>query len=375
MDLDFSQEQKAIGEQARRFLTEKQSLGCARKVLEGEQSHDQQLWREMADMGWQGIAIPEQYGGVGMGYLELCVLAEQLGRALAPVPFSSTVYLFAEALLQYGSEEQKKQWLPKVAAGEVAGTLAIAEHREAPTADRIGCSFSGGRLSGRKIAVPDGDIADAAVVVAKDGGKLRLALVSLKSSGVSSEAVASVDGSRSYAILRFDGAEAEALGGEAEDGWSQMNSVLDRAAVLYAFEQLGLADEAMDMARNYALERYAFGRPIGSYQAVKHKLADMYVLAQLGRSNCYRAAWALSTSDASLPVAAAAARVSATEAAEFNSQENIQLHGGMGFTWEFDCHLFYRRSKGLALVVGGIGEWKDRLISGLEQSNRQQGSN
>lgn len=367
MDLDFSSEQKAIGEQARRFLSDQEALGRARKVLEGDAAYDRELWGEMAKMGWLGTAIPEAWGGVGMGYLELCVLAEELGRALAPVPFSSSIYLFAEALLQHGTEEQKQAWLPRVAAGEVVGTLAIAEQRSAPTAKSIQCSLSGGKLSGTKVAVPDGDTADVAVVVAKEGSELKLVLVSLDSDGVQRAAVSSLDGSRSYARIEFKGVAAEPLMGG--DGWHQLSAVTDRAAVLFAFEQLGLADASLNMARDYALERYAFGRPIGSYQAVKHRLADMYVLAQLGRSNCYRAAWALSTDDASLPVAAAAARVSATEAAEFNSQENIQLHGGMGFTWEFDCHLFYRRSKALSLVVGGAGEWKDRLITGLEQSN------
>ena len=369
MNLDFSQEQKLLADQARRYLDDKGGVQRARRVLEdSDQSCDSELWQDMAKMGWLGTAIPEQYGGVGMGYLELCVLAEQLGRVLAPVPFASTLYLFAEALLQFGSEEQKSAYLPRIAAGELTGTVALAEQTSAPTEADLQCRFENGALTGDKIAVADGDIARMAAVLARDGGELGMYLVDLEADGVERSKKASLDDSKSYANIRFSGASAELIG-RSGAGWQQWQALSDRAAVLFAFEQLGGADSALEMARSYALERYAFGRPIGSYQAVKHRLADMYIGSQLARSNCYYAAWALSTDAAELPVAAAAARVSASQAADFNSQENIQLHGGMGFTWEFDCHLFYRRSKVLALAIGSPAEWKDRLIGALERSN------
>lgn len=358
-----------IAEQAQRMLVDMESLKRSRAVLESDGASDDELWGRLVELGITGTTIPEEYGGVGLGYLELCLLAEQLGRVLAPVPFSSTVYLFAEALLRFGGEEQKKAWLPKVAGEGLVGTLAVAETYTAATEQSIGCELSGGKLTGGKIAVPDGAVAAAAVVVAREGGKCRLCLVDLSGDGVSRETEEVLDGSRPSASLTFAGADAQVLG-SGGDGWEQLQELLNRAAVPLAFEQLGGADAAMEMARDYALERYAFGRPIGSYQAVKHRLADMYIHNQLARSNCYYGAWALQNDAPDLDVASATARVSATQAFDFASQENIQLHGGMGFTWEFDCHLFYRRAKYLAVALGGLGEWKDRLVGGLERSNR-----
>lgn len=369
MNLDFSPEQKELREQARRFLTDQGGVSRARKVLESDASCDRELWAEMAEMGWLGVAIAEEHGGVGMGYLGLCVLGEELGRVLSPVPFSSTLYLFAEAVRQYGSLEQQQQYLPSIVRGELIATAAIAEGFSAVQSEQdVQCRFAGGVLNGKKIAVPDGDIANVAVVLARTDKDSGLYLVDLSGRGVQREASKSIDGSKSYGSVEFSDAAAVPLG-SGKDGWAMWRELAQRAAVLFAFEQLGLADSALEMARNYALERYAFGRPIGSYQAVKHRLADMYIGTQLARSNCYYAAWALSTGAAELPVAAAAARVSVSQAADFNAKENIQLHGGMGFTWEFDCHLYYRRSKVLSLVVGAPDEWKDRLIAALEQSN------
>ena len=157
--------------------------------------------------------------------------------------------------------------------------------------------------------------------------------------------------------------------GEAGNGWELLQTILNQAAVLFSFEQIGGSQAALDMANNYAKERYAFGRAIGSYQAIKHKLADMYISITLAKSNSYYGAWALSTDSAELSVAAATARVSSTEAFQFCSKENIQTHGGNGFTWEYDCHLFYRRSKLLSLNIGSLATWKEKLVTGLEKSN------
>ena len=188
--------------------------------------------------------------------------------------------------------------------------------------------------------------------------------VDLTGSGVVRTPVETVDPTRSHAQIRFDDAVAEPLGA-AHEGWDIVQRVYDRAAILIAFEQVGGADRALEMARDYALERFAFGRPIGSLQAIKHMLADMYVSATLARSNCYYGAWALSTESAELPDAAATARVSATQAFQHCARNNIQVHGGMGFTWEFDCHLYYRRSNLLAVSIGALSVWEDRLIECL----------
>jgi alkylation response protein AidB-like acyl-CoA dehydrogenase len=195
-----------------------------------------------------------------------------------------------------------------------------------------------------------------------------LFLVDLRGQGVARAPLQTIDPSRGHARLDFAGAAAEPLG-PAGEGWSILERVFDRAAVLTAFEQIGGADRALEMARDYALERMAFGRPIGSFQAIKHMLADMYVSATLARSNAYFGAWALSTGAAELPEAAAAARVSATQAFQQCAKNNIQAHGGMGFTWAFDCHLFYRRSNLLAVNLGGQGQWENKLIARLRERN------
>ena len=177
-----------------------------------------------------------------------------------------------------------------------------------------------------------------------------------------------IDESRGYFSISFDNVQSELIGDDI-NGWDLYESIINQAAVLFSYEQIGGSQAALDMAINYAQERYAFGRPIGSFQAIKHKLADMYIALTLAKSNCYYAAWALSTNSADLPTASATARVSSTKAFQLCSKENIQTHGGNGFTWEYDCHLFYRRSKLLSLNIGSLSNWKEKLVTSLEQSN------
>ena len=367
MNFDFSPDQRSLKEQARKFLSEHASSARVRRILEGAEPYDAALWRGMAEMGWMGTAIPETHGGAGFGYLELCVLAEELGRSLAPTPFASTIYLAAEALLLAGSPAQKKKWLPRIAQGQAVGCFALAEGAQVATPGNMQARSEGGRVSGTKIPVTDGDVADFAVVVAgeADGRRASLFLVELAGPGVTRTSVTTVDPTRSHARLVFDGAAAEPLGTPGA-GWPLAERLLDRAAVLVAFEQLGGAQAALDMAREYALGRFAFGRQIASFQAIKHKLADMYVAVELARSNAYYGAWALSKDAAELPVAAATARVAASEAYYQAAKENIQIHGGMGFTWEFDCHLHYRRAKLTGLMLGSARRWKDLLVTRLQ---------
>ena len=371
MNLDFSDEQKQLRDQVRRFLTEKCPPEAVRKILEGGERYDKSLYAGLAEMGLLGAAIPEEYGGVGLGHLELCVVAEELGRVLAPVPVSSSIYLASEFLLLAGTETQKSEWLPKLASGDAIGTFALVEGQGRAGPDKIAASVKGGKLSGTKSPVADGCDADFAIVVARDeAGGLSLYLVSLTGDGVEREVLETIDPTRGQARITFNNAPVELLG-SAGDGWHIATQVMDRAAVLMAFEQLGGADRALEMARDYALERMAFGRPIGSFQAIKHILADMYVSATLARSNCYYGAWALGSSPAELPVAAATARVSATTAFQHCSKNNIQVHGGMGFTWAFDCHLYYRRSNGLALALGSLSTWESELIERMGAGNAE----
>ena len=366
VNFDFSADQKALREQARKFLGEHASSTRVRRILEGAAPYDAELWRGMGEMGWMGTAIPEPLGGAGFGHLELCVIAEELGRSLAPTPFASTIYLAAEALLLAGSDAQRKRWLPRIAQGDAIGCLALAEGPQVATPANLATRADAGRLTGVKVPVADGDVADFAIVLASEGaGRASLFLVDLKGPGVTRAAVATVDPTRSHARMALDGAPGELLGA-AGQGWPLAERLLDRAAVLVAFEQIGGAQASLEMAREYALGRFAFGRQIASFQAIKHKLADMYVGVELARSNAYYGAWALTKDAPELPVAAAAARVAASEAYYQAAKENIQIHGGMGFTWEFDCHLHYRRAKLTGLMLGSARRWKDLLVARLE---------
>ena len=371
MNLDFSDEQKQLRDQVRRFLAEKCPPETVRAVLEGSESYDKSLYAGLAEMGLLGAAIPEEYGGVGLGHLELCVVAEELGRVIAPVPVSSSIYLAAEFLMQAGSDAQKSEWLPKLASGEAIGTFALSEGQGRAGPDKIAASVKNGRLSGTKLPVADGADADFAIVAARDEANgVSLYLAALTGEGVDRQELETIDPTRGQARITFTNAPVEPLGSQG-DGWHIASQVMDRAAILMSFEQLGGADRALEMARDYALERMAFGRPIGSFQAIKHMLADMYVSATLARSNCYYGAWALGSSPAELPVAAATAKVSATTAFQHCAKNNIQVHGGMGFTWAFDCHLFYRRSNALALALGSLSTWESELIERMSAGNTE----
>ncbi|HTE35247.1 MAG TPA: acyl-CoA dehydrogenase family protein [Reyranella sp.] len=364
MNFDFSDDQKLLKEQVRKFLTDKCPTKVVRRVLDGNEAYAEEVWRGLVEFGVPGVGIPEAYGGLGLSPLELCVVAEEIGRAAAPVPFDSSVVLATEAIKLAGSEVQKKKWLPLLAEGKAIGTLAVAEGPQPPRPRNLTTTFGGGFLNGRKVPVADGDAATFAVVLAKTS----LVLVDLSQKSVTKKRVETIDPARKHAELTFNGASAELLGAEGE-GWSLLERLYDAAAVYFAFAQVGGAESAMWMARDYALQRQAFGRAIGSYQAIKHKLADCYVKLELARSNAYYGAMMLTDGGADLPLAAAAARIAATEAYDFASKENIQTHGGIGFTWEADTQFHYRRARVMALSLGGPMAWKDKLVTRLEQKN------
>jgi alkylation response protein AidB-like acyl-CoA dehydrogenase len=369
VNFDFSDDQKFLKSEARKFLEANCPTSRVRGVLDDEnKAYDEKLWKAVAGQGWLGAAIPEEYGGLGLGHLELCAIAEELGRVVAPIPFASTVYVLAEAILLAGNETQKAWTLPRIAAGEIIGCLATSEGPGVLTAASLKATVTDNRLNGVKLPVTDGDIANVALVLAKEGGKPALFLAHLDGEGVTREALKTLDPTRDAARLTFKDAPAIRLG-DAGEGFALLEQINDRAAILLAFEQCGGADRCLEMAKAYALERYAFGRVIASYQAIKHKLADMYVKNELARSNAYYGAWALNSDAPELPIAASAARIAASEAFWFASKENIQTHGGIGFTWEMDCHLYYRRSRQLALVAGAPRVWKERLVSHLERRN------
>lgn len=364
MNFEFSEELDQLRDTARELLLKRRSVAAARKVLDNRGQYDRELWSEMASMGWIGASIPEQYGGMGLGRLPICVLAEEIGRAITPVPFSSSVYLAAEALMQFGSAEQKQKYLAQLAVGEAIGTFACSEGVGPMNPESFDTRVAAGKLTGFKVAVPDGFVADFAIVAIKAGHTGHsLYIVDLAGPGVSRTVTETFDPSRGHADISFQDAAVETLPDAI--GPAPVLALLDRAAILMSFEQVGVAQAAMEMARDYAKERFAFGRPIGSFQAIKHRLVDMYVSIELARSNAYYGAWALESDALELPVAAAAARVAACDAGWLAAKENIQIHGGMGFTWELDCHLYYRRAKLLSLALGSAREWKRKLIGHL----------
>jgi acyl-CoA dehydrogenase len=369
MNFQFSEDAEALRDEARKFLNAEAGRDKARAVMESDVSHDQQLWRQIVDLGWTGLRIPEIHGGLGLSVLELCVLAEEVGRALAPVPFSSSVLMATELLLESGQGAAQDHWLPRLASGAAIGTVAWSEGNSSSPATLPTLRLASGQLSGLKRPVFDAMAADFVIVTARDeAGELAIALVELDGQGVSRSPCETIDLVRKSATVSFDGAACTIIA-TGEAATALRSRFLYGAAILTAFEGLGGADAAMDMAVGYAKDRVAFGNRIGGYQAVKHRCADMYIKNQLARSHAYYGAWALSTGASELAQAAAGARLAAIDAFQFAAEENVQLHGGIGFTWESDCQFYYRRARTLALSLGSRNFWADALVRTLEQRN------
>lgn len=361
MNFDFSEEQRSLQEQLRDYLAEASPLTVARKALEEKRGIDADLWGSMSELGWLGIRIPEEFGGSGLDILTLLLAAEEAGRVIAPVPFGTSICGVAETLIADGSAEAKAAWLPKLATGEAIGVLAMTEKAGRFDPANLETRFEGGKVSGTKIAVADGGSAHVALVACKGDNGAQLVLVDLDQPGVTRTAVESIDPSRSAATLQFDNAAGEVVGGA-----NALDAALLRAAVACAFEQIGGADATLAMTLEYMNLRQAFGKPISSYQGLKHRMAEVYTAIELARAHAYYAAWALYTGSPELGEAAASARVAAGQAFQLAATEAIQMHGGIGFTWESDCHLFYRRSKFLSAWLGGPDMWRERLIAELE---------
>jgi acyl-CoA dehydrogenase len=368
VNFDLSDEQNMLREQAARIFTELASPERLRQLLDEGAPYDAELWSSLSELGFLGAALPEEFGGLGMTPLDLAMLVEEAGRSCAPVPLFSSICLAAEAITLAGTDDQKAKWLPKLASAEVIGTFAHVEGPGPVLTAPVATLFDGSALKGMKFPVPDAAIAQLAVVVAADAqGEPQLTLVELSQPGVTRENVPGMDELRHHARLGFDGAAAELMcAGEAAS--NALAALYDRAAVYAAFEQLGGAERCLFMARDYALERKVFSRPIGSFQAIKHKLADMLCLVEVARSNAWFAAWSLTNDPAGAPAPPAAARLSAIQAYEYASRENVQVHGGIGYTWEADCHFYYRRSRLLSSSLGTEAEWSDRLVDGIAAS-------
>jgi acyl-CoA dehydrogenase len=356
MNFDFSDDIKAMTAEVRRALERACDMAEVRRCLEDGMFRpggifSERTWNVLADMGVTGARIPEQWGGSGLGMLELAACAEEIGRACAPVPSLPSVYLATEALLHAGSIAQRERWLPRLARGEVVGSMCFAS-----------VNADGGSLNVQYSGVPAGAEADFLVVMSSND---RAVLIDLHQEGVSRYPLRVLDPGYPMADLALDAVRCEPM--NCPKGSYQ--AIRNRAAVLLAFEQLGGASRALEMARDYTLQRKTFGRTVASYQAVKHLLADIWVKNEIARGHAYHGAWAAQTDDAVLPLAAACARVAASEAFEFAAQESLQLHGGIGFTWEADIHPLYKRSRSTALALGPVRDWKRRITALLHQQH------
>jgi alkylation response protein AidB-like acyl-CoA dehydrogenase len=368
MDFDLSDDQKMLREQARRFLGSAVTYDGLRAHIAEGAGIDRRLWKQVADMGWLAVTIPEACGGLGLGTLDQGVIAEELGRRAAPVPYAESAGLAVDIVLRLGSEAQKAELLPRLAAGDMIAGLAFFEGGGAPDEAAMATfrtTASGGRIAGVKSPVIDADAVDLLLVAAKDEqGRIAVFLVERGAIGIASRPLHGFDQLRLGSVLTFADTPCTRLG-DGGDAGAALIAAFDRAAIVCAFEQLGGAQECMEMARDYAIERRAFGRQIGSYQAIKHRLADMLVKIELARSNAYFAGWAADHDPGAAPLAAAAARLTASEAYDFAARENTQVHGGISFTWEANCHFHYRRSRLLATWLGGERHWSRRTIAGL----------
>ena len=358
MNFAFSEEQEFLRETARRFLEERSPTDVVREVMATSEGFDSGTWAELANMGWQSMAIPEEYGGAGFSFLELVVLMEEMGRALLPAPFLSSVILAANTILLAGDEGQKQALLPSIASGELIATLALTEPSGrwdeagvAATATRDGDEWV---ISGTKSFVLDGATAASLLTVVVTDQGLTILNVPADADGVSIELQDTMDQTRKMAEIVYNNVRVgnDALLGAEGEAWPVISHVLRLGAVALAAEQVGGAQRVMEMAVEYAKVRTQFGRPIGSFQAIKHKCADMLVAVESAKSAAYYAGWAAAEDNDELPTVAALAKSYCSEAYFSAAAENIQIHGGIGFTWEHDAHLYFKRAKSSELLFG-----------------------
>ncbi len=371
MNFAFSEEQEELRRYARQWLLDRAPSKTVRELMETDEGFDRGQWSEIAEMGWQGMAIPEEYGGAGFGFLELAVLLEEQGAALLPAPFFSTVVLAANALLAAGSDQQKKEWLPKIAAGETVATLATTERNgrwdETGVEATATAKDSGWTLNGTKSYVLDGHTADLVIVAARSGAGVSLFLVPGDSAGVSRVPLDTMDATRKQASIELTDVTLppEALLGTDGGGWPIIEAVMEIAAVALAVEQVGGAQRCLDMAVEYAKDRQQFGRPIGSFQAIKHMCADMLVHVESAKAAAHYAAWAVSESNDEVKMVAPLVKSYCSEAFFRCASDNIQIHGGIGFTWEHDAHLYFKRAKSSELLFGSPSEHRKVLAGRL----------
>src|SRR5919198_2219339 len=373
MDFGFNADQELLRSTARKFFENECASEFVRARMAEAPGFTEEFWTKLAEQGWLGLVYPEQYGGAALGFVDLTVLMEEMGRAVMPGPFFSTVLLGGAMLLEAGSDAQKKEWLTKIAEGQARVTLAWTEPSArwdaagvATTATSSGGGFT---LNGTKLFVPDAHVSHALVVVARtrEGGDaedgISLFLVPSNARGVSITLLPTMDQTRKLCEVKLDqvSVPANALVGARDGGWAPLSRVIRRAIVALCAEMCGGAQKVLDMTTEYAKIRIAFGKPIGSYQGVKHKAADMLVDVENAKSLTYYAAWAVDEKVPEAALAASMAKAYTSDAFRKVAGAGIQLHGGIGFTWEHDLHLYFKRAKSSEATFGDATFHRERV--------------
>ncbi len=370
MHFSFSDEQEELRRVVRSFLEDKSPPAEVRRLMETTSGYDREVWRQLSeDLGLAAVHVPEEYDGQGFSFVELCIVLEEMGRALLCAPYFGSIALAANAILNGANETRKKELLPAIAAGETIATLALSEPSgrwDASGVELTATPANGSfRLDGVKTLVLDGHTADLVVVVARAPGSsgndgLSFLTVLGDASGLTRRVLSTVDATRKQARLEFSGVQGELLG-ELGDGAAALERTLDLASIALANEMVGGAQKLLETSVEYAKERVQFGRPIGSFQAIKHKCADMLIEVELAKSAAYYAAAAVSEGDEELPALAALAKALVSDTYRQAAAENIQIHGGVGFTWENDAHLYFRRAKGSEVFLGDPTYHRERF--------------
>ena len=352
MQFGLSESQQMLKDNARKFFSGECPMDQVRRLMETDTAFDGVLWAKMAEQGYTGIIFPEEYGGVGLGKVELILFMEEAGRALLPGPFFSTVALAGVVLDALGTTEQKKKYLAPICRGEARSTLAMLEASASWDPADVRIAAVNGKLTGEKLFVPDAAAADTILVVARNG----VFLVDAKAPGITISPMSGMDLARKLYAVQFKDTPAEKLGETAG-----LSKALDVATAALVAEMVGGMQRVLDLTVEYAKMRKQFGKPIGMFQAVQHQCADMYLETENSRSAAYYAAWALEEHAPDAAVAVSIAKVYASDAGRTVGNRGIQVHGGMGFTWENDVHLYYRRAKSSETMFGDATFHRERI--------------
>jgi alkylation response protein AidB-like acyl-CoA dehydrogenase len=363
VDFSFNADQQLLRNAARAFLDEHMKPARARELWDDPRGESPALWKEMAQLGWLGLALPEEVGGSALGLVETAILQEELGRAACPSPYLPTV-LAALTIAEAGTAQQKKRWLPAIAAGEARASVALMEREldwsPAGVQTRAETTGGGFRLAGVKTFVPWAHVADVVVVPAVVGAEVTAFLVEPAAPGVKATPLAGMDPGTRTSALSLDGAvvSRDARLGDA----AALERLLRRGAVGACGEMLGAARRCLDMAVGYAKVREQFGQPIGSFQAIRHTCAEMLLEVENSHAATYYAAWALDNAAEDAELAASVAKAYVNDAARKVCGEAIQVHGGIGFTWEYDLHLYFKRAKALEPMYGDADWHREQVL-------------